>query len=193
MKAHATRHSRAVTAIATALLVLTPAASADVITFKQTGVGSGTLNGVPFPASNFLITSIGDTANVGWFEDGWYLDHNSSSITIAGLGTVGLVSPTETFVNNTNHVVGYTRADTLYDLYDGPANPAFAAWDMLSPIGPISGTASLLQWTATPVLTTGGVLVFNDGNCDAIFTAVIPEPASFVACGLVSLLARRRR
>jgi hypothetical protein len=193
MTAYVTRHNLSVTAIVAALLVLTPAASAAVITFTQAGVGSGTLNGVPFPASSFVIWSVGDTANVGWFEDGWYLDHNSSSITIAGLGTVGLVSPTETFVNNTNQIVGYTRADTYYDLYDGPTNPAFASWDMLTPIGPIYGTAQLLQWATFPVVTTGGVLVFNDGAAPTVFTAVIPEPASFVACGLASLLARRRR
>ena len=66
---------------------------------------------------------------------------------------------------------------------------------MLGPIGPISGSGELLQWTFTPQInTTGGILIFNNGFSDATFTAV-PEPASlaiFVVGGM-ALIVRRRR
>ena len=41
-----------------------PCAAAP-ITFIHEGIGSGTLNDVPFPSTSFIITADGDTANRG--------------------------------------------------------------------------------------------------------------------------------
>ena len=66
----------------------------------------------------------------------------------------------------------------ILDLYNGLTDPGFATWDMLTSVGPVSGTAKLLQWVPT-VLTDGGQLQFFDGISDATFQAVVvPVPAA---------------
>lgn len=192
---HYSRSKALLVSTVTALAVLTPAiAAADVLTFIHTGNGSGTLNGVPFPASNFTITSTGDTNNRQSFGSGWFIDHSSSSINIQGVGNLTVLTPTRTFVNNPGQIVGYSRAGSNgADLYNGPTNAVFGTWDMLGPIGPIAGTASLLQWQLNPQInTSGGILIFNNGTSPATFQA-IPEPASAVLVGLGALAGLLRR
>lgn len=186
--------------LAVALLVLTSAeAPADILTFTHTGTGSGTLGGTPFPASDFVITAEGNTDDRYSFSTGWWINHMSASIWIDGLGNLDFLSPTRHFVNNSLALVGFSRAKlpggSGADLFDGPTHPVFGTWDMLSPIGPISGSGYLLQWTNTPQInTTGGILIFNIGSSDATFTAV-PEPATLAmfAAGGMGLMVRRRR
>ena len=96
-------------------------------------------------------------------------------------------------MNHHSKVAGFSRASGP-DLFDEPSS-AFADWDMLSSIGPISGSASLLQWSFSPVNTDGGVLVFNDGTSASVFTATVsgssvPEPSSLllIVVGLVGIV-----
>lgn len=117
---------------------------------------------------------------------------------ISGMGTLNFLTSTVTFVNNAAPLPGFEGPNG--DLYDGPLNAAFATWNMLSSIGPIAGTANLLQWTNTPINTSGGVLVFNNGSSDTVFTATVgttvPEPVSrvlFLTVLLgVAFVARKR-
>ena len=175
--------------------MLVGVAAATPITFIYTGTGSGTLGSVPFTASSYVITSQGDTENRQNFEirdtTGWFIDHSASSIAITGLGTFDVLTGTRTFVNNTNLTVGYSRANGG-DLFDGPIDTVFGTWDMLGPIGPISGTGSLDQWGSGDIDTTGGILIFADGTPNAVFTA-IPEPATMCLLGLGALGMLRKR
>lgn len=182
--------------LALALLVLTPAqAPADILVFTHDGNGSGTLDGEPFPPSDFVITAFADTDDRQSFSGGWWIEHLSASIWIDGLGDLDFLSPTRHFVNNRNSIVGFSRGNHGSDLFNGPTHPDFGTWDMLGPIGPISGSGYLLQWDRDPLInTTGGILIFASGSSDATFTA-IPEPATlaiFVVGGM-GLLVRRRR
>lgn len=182
--------------LAVALLVLTVAeAPADILRFTHTGTGSGTLDGGAFLASDFVITALADTDDRQSFAGGWWIDHLSASISIDGLGNFDLLSPTRHFVNNGVAIVGFSRGGRNADLFNGPTDPEFGAWDMLGPIGPIAGTGSLLQWAGTPQInTTGGILIFDDGPSDTTFT-VVPEPGTLAifAVGGMGLMARRRR
>jgi hypothetical protein len=162
---------------------------ANTITVTQTGVGSGTIGGAPFNGAAFTITEIADTSDVTSFLGGFDVADTSASIWISGVGMLDFTVPTYTFVNQTNAVVGV--GGPCCDLYDGPVNAAFSTWNMLSSIGPISGTADLIQWTANSVDTSGGILVFDNGPSDTVFTATVgtvPEPASG-ALLLTALLA----
>jgi len=159
---------------------------AATITFAHIGFGSGTLGGTPFTTSGFTITAQGDTNNRDNFLGGYYIDHDWASISITGLGTYQFTTGTRTFVNNIGPLVGFSRSENFLDLFDGPYNDAFATWDMLSPIGPITGTGQLLQWGLSPsVVTNAGVLVFsNSGFEAATFVATsVPEPSTVMLLG----------
>jgi hypothetical protein len=186
----------------TLLVLYVPSSLADAITFTHQGVGSGSIGGTPFALTTFTITAVGDTLNRQSFLGGFFIDHATASISITGVGTFTFITATRTFVNNGAQIVGFSRAGVGgADLFNGPVNPSFATWDMLSSIGPVPGTGELLQWTNSPVLTSGGQLVFNNGQGPAIFTATvgpgaIPEPASLTLLGLglgAASLARRLR
>lgn len=175
------------------------AALTELRIFTHTGSGSGTLGGTPFPTSDFVITSLADTANRQGGGDVWSIEHTSSSIWIAGLGDLEILTATRTFVCSSNQIVGFSRAYGLggADLFNGPTDAAFASWDMLTLIGPISGLGSLMSWSGNPLINTSeGVLIFNDASSvGATFSADIPEPATLglLAVGGVALIRRKRR
>jgi hypothetical protein len=183
-----------------ALVGLAQGASATPITYVQTGFGSGTLAGVAFGSLAplaFTITALDDTANiVSCGGSCVYNDNTAASINIVGLGTFSFTSGTRFFDNNSE--VGFSRAGSGgLDLFDGPNT---GAYNLATSFGPVSGTAILEQWTNSPVVTSGGVLVFNNGTPAATFTATtgsvaVPEPItlSVFGAGLVGAAAVRRR
>jgi hypothetical protein len=175
-------------------LLASPAAAIPIFFFHE-GNGSGTLNGVPFGPSDFEITSVADTLNRQSFGGGFFIDHTTSTIAIGGVGVFQVLTPTRTFNNQSGSIVGYSRAGAGgLDLFNGPTHASFATWDMLSSIGPIAGNGSLLQWTSSPVITSGGVLEFNSAPTFAVFEAIIPEPTTLaMAIGAMVPTALRRR
>jgi hypothetical protein len=178
-------------------------ASAAPITYTHSGFGSGTLDGVAFgslaPVA-FTITAEGDTDNRqsvlccgGLFLTAYFIDNDSASIQIAGLGTFDFTTPTRFFSNVENGIVGFSRAGFFgSDLFNGPNG---GGWDMTTSIGPINGDGFL--WWGPNVFTDGGLLEFNRLASDATFEAVVggsvPEPASLLLMGAGIALAARRR
>jgi hypothetical protein len=189
--------------LAVTLFLLQPSSAiADPITFTHQGVGSGVVGATPFSNASFTITATGDTSTRSLFGNAFFIDHTSATISISGVGTYNFNSGTRTFVNFYVGVVGFSRAGfDGVDLFTGPPNAVFSSWDMLSSIGPISGTASLAWWGAplSPVMTNSGQLSFSDSSGSATFTATVgnvPEPASLTLLGLgfgAAALGRRLR
>ena len=190
---------------------LAGSARAATITFAHSGSsGAGSLNGLPFTDKAFTITAIGDTNSVQPFggPEDLFINHTSAAISIADVGTFNFITATRTFINGTLDLVGFSRGFSSAgiggsDLYDGPFNPVFDGWHMNVSIGPVFGALDghLLQWTLSDVVTTGGVLIFDDSFTDVVFTALVaeatPAPAALplfaTGLGALGLLGWRRK
>lgn len=181
---------------AIAPILLASAALAHDTTLVHQGRGTGSLAGVPFSDAEFTIHAHGDNDEVKNLGFGFAMVHHEAIIHIDGIGEVEFLVPTQTFVSHTNKIVGFQRADgAIFDLFDGPTNPIFAFWDFSTPVDQVTGTGMLIQWGSPKVLTSGGVLHFEDNfEVDAAFSAIIPSPAGLAIIAPVAMaIARRRR
>lgn len=184
--------------VAASVLALAAPAAANQISFLYRGAGSGTIDGHAFTNAKFVFEAVGDTDDRTSFGGGFSIFHTAAVIEIEGVGTFNLITGTRTFVNNSHDVLGLSRQSGS-DLYNLAAGEDIE-WDMLHSFE-LSGTGALLQWAKTDVLTSGGVLVFDDLNdILAEFRAVVdsadvPEPAALglFGLGLVGLGCMRRR
>lgn len=159
----------------------TPLASAQMLTYTHSGTGSGSIGGTNFSSANFIITMQVDGVNLQT-SPGYYIDHTSVSIDITGVGSYTFITPTRTFVTS-GGLVGFSRAGASgLDLFNGPSGSALAGWGMLTPVGPVVGNGGLLQWSNSPVDTSGGVLDFVSGTSTATFTAGGAGPPGVAYC-----------
>jgi PEP-CTERM motif len=183
--------------VAAFVLVLASDSVAEPILFTHDSNGSGHLGDRRFSNANIRITAIADTTARQSFDGRIFvLPHISASINIERRGTFRFLLPTQTFVNNTFAIVGFSR--TGLDLLNGPTATTFATWKMLTSIGPTAGPGQFLQWANTPILTSGGVLEFADAPANVTFRAtvgetVIPEPTSLILLALGLGVARFSR
>lgn len=182
-------------------LLLSASASAAQIEYIQTGFGFGTIGNISFgtaaPAP-FTIRATGDTANIQSCGGACLFNDNlSASIEIESRGTFQFVTATR-FVSVGNFI-GFARAGIGgFDLYNMNVG---STWDMATSFGPVVGAGELLQWTFSPVLTSGGILVVRDYSRTGTFqatvsgTTVVPLPGSLLLLGtsLAGLLAVGRR
>ena len=184
-----------------------PIAGAELITFTHEGSGSGSLNAVPFADLAFTITAVADTEDrvpLGTSgTPGSAVSHQFATIELEGLGLFEFVTDTRTFVNRGEGLVGFGRSRdggvNGSDLFNGPGgSDLLASYELDVSIGPIAGSALLLQWNSVasgPVLTSGGQLFFSDEFVPATFTAtLVPEPglAGLMLIGLPLTVCRRR-
>ena len=199
--------------ISASLLLLTAGPCLAVpVTFIHTGWGSGTLNGVSFGVGapvRFTITEVGNTEDRTGVFGGFSIADQTATIAIDSVGLFDVDTETRTFVNQTTGLVGFSRAQIIggIDLFNGPTNPVFSSWDMLTPLGPIHGSGTVLQWGPVfypGIQTSGGDLVFNNGLSETTFQAIVevpvtgaPEPVTaglgVLGLGMLALYLQRRR
>ena len=178
-------------------------AAAAPITFTHQGTAAaGAVGGVAFGSTAFTITAFGDTDNREAYDvvpgaEGFFIDHGSARIELASVGEFLFTTATRTFNTRSITTAGFSRAGAIgTDLVNGPTLPALATWDMLSSIGPLSGSGQILQWDSSPVHTSGGQLLLEGGASPIVFTAtVVPEPTALAlaaALGAIGAAGGRR-
>lgn len=177
------------------LLMLAVEAFAVPITFMHQGFASGSLGSQSFTDAAFVITAYGDTDNRQ--SSPYYIDHNSASIDINGIGVYSLSAPTRTYSNYS--YIGFSRAGSGgYDLFNQNTGFPSGNWDMLTSFGPYSGTGYLTGWAHpsstgsqySDIETSGGILyLFNGTDNSATFeakvgaSATVPEPSTILLLG----------
>ena len=171
-----------------ACLLAVPAAAATItLSHAGSALAGGSIGGVAFGPTDFVITAVGDTNNREDFGFGYALAHRSASIAIDGVGSFDFVDPTRTFVNNDVQGVGF--GSPVGDLFDGPLNTAFASYGLDTSIGPISGRGEIIQWGLLNITTSGGTLLLTSSpDVPASFEANV-APIPLPAGGLLLLTA----
>jgi hypothetical protein len=169
------------------------ASQATPITYNNQVVASGMLGTTTFTDALVTVAFNGDTANVTG-GGGFYSNMvGTGTLTIAGLGTAIFIDDVYAFVNQSALAAGIadnTMGGSISDTYNG----AFAAYDLMTAIGPLSGDPFI-----RPDLTFGtdhGGFNMTGTSGEATFwatTGTIPEPGGFllVTTGLLALVIRR--
>lgn len=182
---------------------ITSASIAEPIQIIYEGRGAGSIDGQAFAETDLIVTALADTSSrqtAPGLPEVFILENDSVQISIDGVGDFSFLTGTQTFVNPgfsgpESAVAGIIGATGEGDLFYSSKSPLFASWDMLSSIGPVTGTGNLPAWVLADVNTSGGVLVL-DGNATVLsnFTAtIIPEPGTMGLAAVAILISCRRR
>ncbi len=149
-------------------LLFGASAVASPITYTFSGTATGTLGTTPFTNAPITVNAVGDTATV---TNGGVLCNSLSSVTftIGGVGSGTITDLIGIFDNQGNSAVGLQRgvcggADVM-DIFA----PAFASYNLTSPMGTVTGTA--IANSQGPVNTTAGALTLTDSTGLTAFSA----------------------
>jgi hypothetical protein len=183
--------------------------NAEAIFYTFTTTVTGTLGTTPFSGDLMTVSSTADTTQVtstpSMFGPVWVVEPISTTFNIAGVGTGTFTLPT--FFDDPNGsgdiifgIIGPPNGFTGCNGCDGLLGmtiviSALDTYNLQTAIGPLSSPFDF----ETGAFNTFQNISTSLGNLsltaqDDTFTAVLPEPASYVlaAAGLTAIMVRRR-
>jgi hypothetical protein len=169
--------------LSASVLVLTGvAAHAETLTYTESAVVSGSLDGTAFRDALVTLTATGDSADVT--GSGIYTIVLPTELTIAGVGSTMFTDSIQ-FVSNTGGALGGVGDNTNDAAVLFTDNAAFSTYNLQTAIGPLTGA---------PVFNDGETFNTADGEFDitssgdstfeaVAATAATPEPSSLALLG----------
>ena len=149
-------------------------ACAVPITYTETDIASGSLNGVAFTNASIMLTMNNDTINITGGPS-FFDNFGAITVSVNGGAPATFTSPaSQVFSNQSVPAVGFEANVNILD----DVSASFATYALNTAIGPITGSALFNSGSSFP--TSGGAFVLTSVG-DPTFTAtigVVPEPSS---------------
>ncbi len=155
-------------------------AKADLLSYSFSGTASGALGMNTFSDASFTITSTGDTSLLTHPAAGVVaVPDTTATVFVSGLGTATFLIPTDNRDNQNFGSVGFSApVQSLAILFE--SNPAFATYNLTTPIGPIAG-ASIFNPGAEFATTAGNFSLTSVSTVTFQATLQsVPEPSAFL-------------
>jgi hypothetical protein len=166
-----------------------------VLTYTVSGTASGQLGTTAFTNALVTFAATADTSNIvnvpingGTFV----VTATSATVNVAGIGTATITSPIEAYDLPGNAQAGLEITATpltSFQALTGMVLPAFASYNLATPIGPLSGNGFIGNVPGS-LQTTSGQLTIPILNTFLTFTAAatVPEPSSLVLTATAGLI-----
>jgi hypothetical protein len=172
---------------------------AGMIVYTETVDATGSLGSLgSFTDKLVTITLTGNTANVTNPASGEFVNFDTCTVNVAGLGTATFTDSIFVGSNQNFTEAGFFDNSQSQDTILSTIDATLATYDLKTSIGPISNTASFNPTVTFPTTDGNFQITALFGNSTFTATTTTPEPASLTLLGLgVASLAgyacRRRR
>jgi hypothetical protein len=166
--------------------------TAAPITYTETAIMNGTLDGVPFSFRQVTVTASTNTQSVVRGVCCFVASLSAATFSIEGVGS-GTITDLVRVISNPDYGLAGFAAGGIPILETW--SDALIGYDLSRPIGPISGFPSYARAVdGQSVPTSLGALTFTNST-NSTFTAVIPVPAAawLLGSALGVLVWLRRR
>lgn len=186
-------------ALAGTIMAASPAL-ATPITYIEQVTATGSLGEAAFTNASIVLTLHGDTVNIapgpGFFS---FVNSGTATVSVNGGPAAAFKDIISAFVDQTASFAGFFDSGRPGDIL-GVAGTAFAAYDLRTPIGPISGNA-LIEPEVDFFTKDGAFILLSAQRGTATFTATtssaVLEPSSLALLGagllMLGIAARRKR
>lgn len=157
-------------AVVVGLFSVPLASHAELITYTESVVASGSLGGRNFTNALVTVTGSADTSQVKPSITGFNVLTPGARVTVAGVGTFTFNNPIQFFVSPDFDVAGVTDLEGVWglDIVD-TQNSAFEPYSLTTPFGPVTGPPVVNA--GDPFSTSGGALILNSAG-NSTFTAI---------------------